>query len=323
MKTPKFWQEKSLIAHFLLPLSFFYQIGYLFKIILQITLYQNKKQKIKTICIANLTLGGAGKTPVTLKVGNLLKKKGIKFSYLSKGYGGEIKNLTKLNHKHTATDVGDEALLLKGCSDSFICHKITSKILEQKEFSKNEFLIIDDGFQNFSWKKDLSILVVDGYYAFGNELTFPAGPLREFIAIGVKRADIIIIINEDRKNIKKRFCKGKKLINAKLKIINGEDFIDKDVLAFAGIGHPDKFFKSLKNSGANIKKKFSFADHYQYSQNDLQRLTKLAKKHNLELVTTKKDWIRMDKKYQDKIKFLDIEVELEGELEFSDFLSTL
>ena len=316
MKAPKFWQEKSLIAYFLLPLAAFYQIGYFLKIILQILQYRKQKQKVKTICIANLTLGGAGKTPMALKIGQLLKERGVKFSYLSKGYGGKIKNFTKLNKNHKSLHVGDEPLLFRESFDSFICQKITSKILQKEQLAKNDLVIIDDGFQNFAWKKDYAILVIDGYYGFGNELTFPAGPLRELAGFGIKRADLIIIIGEDRKNIKKRFCQGKKVIFGKLKIINGQDFAGKEVLAFAGIGRHQKFFKSLADSGANIKQKFSFPDHYQYGGEDLQKLISLAKKENLQLVTTKKDWVRMDRFYQDRIGFLDIEMELDEKIEF-------
>jgi len=316
MRAPKFWRKKSLISYFLLPISFFYQIGYFIKSIYQIIFHRNSKQKVKTICIANLTLGGSGKTPISLSIGKLLKQKNIKFSYLSKGYGGKITNLTKVNSKHNAIDVGDEPLLLKEMSNSFICKKITSKILQNQELSKNDYIIIDDGFQNFSWKKNYSILVIDGDYAFGNEMMFPSGPLRESIKLGIKRADLIILIGKDRHNIQERFCKNKKFIKADLKIINPNDFKNKNICAFAGIARPEKLFNSLETLGANIKHKIKFSDHYQYSNNDIKQLIKFAKERNLELVTTKKDWVRLDKIYQKKIKFLDIEMILSEDIYF-------
>lgn len=314
MKSPKFWQRKSLISYLLLPISLLYQIGYFVKSIYQIIFYRNSKQKVKTICIANLTLGGSGKTPISLAIGKLLKQKNIKFSYLSKGYGGKIKNLTKVSSKHNAIDVGDEPLLLKEISNSFICKKITSKILQNQELSKNDYIIIDDGFQNFAWRKNYSILVIDGNYAFGNEMIFPSGPLRESIKLGIRRVDLIILIGKDRHNIQKRFCQNKKFINVNLKIINGNDFKNKNICAFAGITRPEKLFNSLEESGANIKHKIKFSDHYQYSKNDLKKLIKFAKERNLELVTTKKDWVRLDKIYQKKIKFLDIEMILSEDI---------
>ncbi|MDA7705086.1 tetraacyldisaccharide 4'-kinase, partial [Rickettsiales bacterium] len=311
MKAPKFWQKKSLISYFLLPISALYQILYFLKATYQIIFYRNSRQNVKNICISNLTIGGAGKTPTALAIGKLLQKENLKFAYLSKGYGGTIKKLTKINKDHQATDVGDEPLLLKECSDSFICNKITSHILQDQQLSKNDFLIIDDGFQNFSWKKDFSILVIDGYYGFGNEFTFPSGPLRESIKLGIKRANLIIIVGEDKNNIEQRFCQNKKVIKGNIEIINGDDFKDKNILAFAGIARPKKFFKSLKDSGANIRNRFSFDDHYQYTKSDLQQLIKFAKERDLELVTTKKDWVRMSKIYQKKIKFLDIKMQLD------------
>lgn len=321
MKAPKFWQKKSLISYILLPISFLYQIGYFIKSLYRFIVYQHNNQKVRTISIGNLTIGGAGKTPTSLAIGKLLQKENRKFSYLSKGYGGKIKKLTKINQNHIAIDVGDEPLLLKEYSDSFICNKITSNVLQDKNLANNDFLIIDDGFQNFSWKKDFSILVIDGYYGFGNEFTFPSGALREYIKLGIKRANLIIIIGDDRHNIAKRFCQNQQVIKANLKIINGNEFKGKDVLAFAGIAYPAKFFKSLENIGANVTKTFSFSDHYQYQKKDLDKLTKLAKEQSLKLVTTKKDWVKMDKIYQNQIKFLDIEIKFDENIDLIAIIS--
>lgn len=323
MKSPKFWQKKSLISYILLPISFIYQIGYFIKSFYRFIIYQHNDQKVKTISIGNLTIGGAGKTPTASAIGKLLQKENLKFSYLSKGYGGKIKKLTKINKNHKSIDVGDEALLLKEYSDSFICNKITSNILQDQKLAKDNFLIIDDGFQNFSWKKDFSILVVDGYYGFGNEFTFPSGPLREYVKLGIKRANLIIIIGDDKHDIQQRFCKNKQVIKTNLKIINGSDFTGQDVLAFAGIAYPQKFFKSLDDVGANIKKTFSFSDHYQYRKKDLNKLLKLAKEQDLKLVTTKKDWVRMSKIYQKQIHFLDIEIQIDSKTKFLKLLNII
>lgn len=311
MIAPKFWRGNNLlsylVAYCLLPLSLFYHIAQR----LRNRLTKTSKLKIPIVCVGNLVAGGSGKTPIAIELGLILKEINIDFAYLSLGYGGETKDFTKVSLSHTSEEVGDEPILLAEISDSFICY---NRLLGAKQICKiptKKMIIMDDGLQNPSIFKDLKILVVDGEYGFGNELIIPSGPIREKIKPAVKNIDLIIIIGSDKKQIRTRFCSGKKVISAQIKVINPEKFMNSSMIAFCGIGRPEKFFDSLKKISVNLIEKISYPDHYQYKESDLEFLTNLAKTKNTKLVTTKKDWVKLNKKYQNQISYLDIRIELD------------
>lgn len=307
MKTPQFWHKRTLISYLLLPLSAVYLIGHYLNILRKESYKINKP----VICIGNLVAGGAGKTPVAIALGKILKELNIDFAYLSSGYGGKIRNFTLVKPElHLSSDVGDEPLILSETSSTFISENRVIGARRIELMPEKKLIVLDDGLQNPSIKKDLPILVVDGNYGFGNGFIIPAGALREPICMGAKKADLIVIIGEDKHDISTKFS-DKKIIKAKMNFVNYDQFIGQKVVAFCGIGRPEKFFDNLEKNNIHILEKHSFADHYQYLREEIENMLKIAKKNNAKLITTKKDWIRLAPEYQKQISYLDIAIEFE------------
>lgn len=304
MKAPNFWKKRNFFAYLLLPLSYFYVfIGFLRNLNIKPT-----KVTTPIICIGNLNVGGAGKTPIAIKLGQILNDLKIDFAYLGHGYKSKItENEIILVDKNNKNQVGDEAILLDEINDVIIAK---NRVLAAQEITKvkhKKLIIMDDGLQNPSLQKDYKILVIDGNYAFGNEFILPAGPLRQKINDGIKEINLIIIIGEDKFNLKDRF-KDKKVIFGEIKVKNKAKSTKKDVIAFCGIGQPEKFFNSLKESNYNLIKEISFSDHYHYTQKDIANLIQLSLNNDANLITTKKDWVKLSAEDKEKIEFLDIEV---------------
>ncbi len=314
MKAPDFWKKRNLLAYLFLPLSYFYEFSGLLR---HLSIKPTKVAK-PIICIGNLTVGGVGKTPIAIKLGQILRDLEIDFAYLGHGYKSKInKNeviVVDLKH-YNNNQVGDEAILLSEIADTFIAK---NRVLAAQEISKiksKKLIIMDDGLQNPSLIKDFKILVIDGNYGFGNEFILPAGPLRQRVDSGLEIADLIIIVGEDKFNFTKRF-RDKKVIIGKIKISNKAEFNNKSttessksVIAFCGIGQPSKFFNTLKKANFNIVKEISFSDHYHYKEKDIANLLTLAANNGVNLITTKKDWVKFSKENQRKIQYLDIEIE--------------
>lgn len=309
MKTPQFWQKKNLISYLLLPLTWIYILAsHLRNFFISPT-----KINKPIICIGNFTAGGAGKTPIALAIGKMLKEMKVDFAYLGHGFKAKNDDLIVVNKDlNNAAEVGDEALLLSEISDVFIAKNRVIAAKKIEEIPEKKLIIMDDGLQNPSLKKDLKILVIDGEYGFGNNMILPAGPLRIKPSRAIKNIDLVIIIGEDRFNLAQKF-KDKKVILAKIIVTNQKQIVGKNFIAFCGIGRPEKFFNSLKKSGYNLIKEISFPDHYPYNKKDLEELLALSKRDKTVLITTKKDFVKFDKKYKKQIQFLDIEVEFKME----------
>lgn len=279
------------------------------------------KLPIPVICVGNLTVGGAGKTPVALHIGELLKNKNIKAFFISRGYGGSQKSAIRVDvEQHSAALVGDEPLLLARVLPTIIGkNRVEAANIAIAQGA--EILIMDDGFQNPSLVKNLSLIIVDRRLSFGNERLLPAGPLREPVRCGLKRADAVVIINPANfmptslPNIP--FLLARSMPKPSMLALK-----DKKIIAFCGIAIPHKFYYMLKNAGAEIIEKISFADHYHYQQKDLNLLKKKAKDHNAILVTTSKDIARMGKNFAQDIQDIAV-AEMELTFENQDKLETL
>lgn len=317
MKAPRFWNSKNILSTLLLPFSWIYYA--ISKIncarITPVTL------PIPVICVGNLTVGGAGKTPVALHIGELLKKRNINAFFISRGYGGNQKSPLRVDvEKHSALQVGDEPLLLAQILPTII-GKNRVEAAQLAIAQGAEIIVMDDGFQNPSLTKNLSFIVVDRRLSFGNERLLPAGPLREKVTSGLKRANAIVIINPANfmptslPNIP--FLLARSQPKPSMTALNG-----KKIIAFCGIAIPHKFYYMLKNSGAEIVEKISFADHYYYQQKDLLLLHKKAKEHGAMLVTTSKDMARMAKDFKEEIKDIHA-AEMELVFENQDKLNAL
>lgn len=307
IKAPRFWISKNWVAVFLLPFSFLYYFFYR----LRIKFATPEKLPIPVICIGNLTLGGAGKTPVCLAIGSLLKERGINAFFISKGYGGKQKQAVKIDlSTHNSLMVGDESLLLAGVLPTIVGkNRVEAAKLAVKHGA--EIIIMDDGFQNPTIFKDLAFIVVDRKLSFGNEFTFPAGPLREPVKYGIKRADALIVINPANflptRLLNIPFIIARSHPKASMLKLKGQK-----IIAFCGIANPKKFFRMLENVNAEVKYRISFPDHHHYTESELSLLGKRAENEGAKLVTTSKDAVRLPEYFKKEVEIAEMELIFEN-----------
>ena len=299
MKAPKFWENNGLLAKILSPLAGIYA-GKTAKRLLE----TGYKSSIPVICIGNLVAGGAGKTPICIWLAKQLFSQGKKVHFLSNGYGGDFTKAQKVD-SNDCKKFGDEAVLLAKTAPTWV-GKDRSETAKLAEAEGAEILIMDDGFQSPTLQKDFSIIVVDGKYGFGNGRVIPAGPLREPIDIGLKRADCVIVIGEEQAKLPKfeipKFA-------AQLNIYYDPFLQNEDVVAFCAIARPQKFYDSLTEKGLKIVAKISFADHYLYSEQDLKNILQRATDLQAVAITTEKDYVKIPKQLHLMFHLVRAEVE--------------
>lgn len=313
MKTPLFWKEKNFKSYLLWPLGELYA----FATKLKIKYKSPKHVSIPVVCVGNLTAGGSGKTPVALSIMRLMKKKYRNPMFVSRGYGGKLKNVFVDRQEHTAKEVGDEPLLLSRLAPTVINpnrYKAAQKAFEEGA----DAIVMDDGFQNQTLVKDLNFLVFDGESGIGNGLCVPAGPMREKFDDGLKRADAVIILGEDKQNLQMKI-KGIPVFHGKVVPISKLEFT-RNVVAFAGIGRPQKFYDSLLNMGADLIYTRDFPDHYKYKEEDLQELIDIAKNTNSDLYTTTKDYVKIPYHLRAEFKILEVGIRWQDEQKLFEFI---
>ncbi|MCH2037392.1 MAG: tetraacyldisaccharide 4'-kinase, partial [Rickettsiales bacterium] len=316
--TPSFWNKQySVRSLLLLPLSW---INYV------ITSLRNRFTTPYTascpiICIGNATMGGSGKTPVAMKIASLLVSSGKSVVFLSKGYGGTISSATLVDpEQHTAKQVGDEPLLLCRIAPVVIAKNRIEGVM-QAESLNPDVIIMDDGLQNPTLTKNLSILVVDNDYLFGNERIFPSGPLREPIYSALSKVKAVIAIGDTPNQKLVPYTGTKKTIHASiLPNFTLPSTQQRNVVAFAGIGRPDKFFDMLEKNGYNVKEKIYFPDHYYYTAADETTLHQKAEMHDAVLFTTEKDYIKLSSSMQQQTHAIAIQLKLDDD-ELKDLLN--
>lgn len=308
LKTPKFWTKINLFSIALLPLSLLYFIGF------SLVKFFTKTEKISkpVICIGNLIAGGSGKTPTAIAVGKILNEMSVDFAFLSRGYMSDGSKFLLLSQSdnNKAQQVGDEPLMLLETAPTFVS---TNRLFGAKQIdvmNKFQAIVLDDGMQNNSLHRDFTIMVVDGKIGFGNNFMIPAGPMREPLYVGLKKADLVVVIGEAEKNLLKQL-RGKKIVKALVIPKNLEEFLGKKLIAFCGLAYPAKFFSFLQNQGLEVVYSRDFPDHHIYKIEELENLCQIAKEKNAALITTKKDWVKFPKSFQNQIAYLDIELEFE------------
>lgn len=298
IKAPQFWWE---------PLPFYGKIfsflSWIYGWIVESRLKSVTpiRVSVPVICVGNLSLGGTGKTPVVLFLADYFLKKGRKVGVLTRGYGGKVKGPLRVNtNHHTEREVGDESLLLAGVVPTWVAH---DRVAGAKEMVRKgiNLILMDDGHQNPFLYKDLNLVVVDGFQGFGNKEIFPLGPLRESLKCGLERADVVVSVRSPSKTLKQDLASYKGVIAVAEIILDKNALPSQKIMAFCGIGNPDKFFTSLERAGGEIVERQAFPDHYRYSSSDLKFLKKKALSHQSILVTTEKDWVRLDKLNQKDI----------------------
>ena len=306
---PKFWQSRNCLAYLLLPLSaIYYLLGQLRHYFARpITL------PAKVICVGNYTIGGTGKTQITMKLAQALKAKQIEFVIVSKGYGGSYSKPTTVDHTMSSLLVGDEALELCAYGTTIVSRKISDAVPIINTLSP-KVIIVDDGAQNPNFKKDCVIMAVDGLRGFGNNMLFPAGPLRQ----NNWDADAVVVLDpsDNLENITSK-------IKADIFVArNSPISLDRKTqyYAFAGIGNPKRFFTMLKNHNIPCVKTISFPDHHQYSTSEIDQLIQDAQIVNAVLLTTNKDYVKLKHIYgnhiSDECKCCDISFVIDEEDKF-------
>ncbi len=312
MKTPTHWKSINFLSVVLFPLGIVYGLVTALRLKLKTT----HKVNAKIICVGNLTAGGTGKTPVCLSLAKMLQQNDKNPFFITRGYGGKDKN-TLVTPSHKAMEVGDEPLLLSQQAPTVVNPNRYQAALKAINHGA-DIIIMDDGFQNPSLYKDISLLVIDGNYGFGNGFCIPAGPLREFISSGLKRADAAIILGEDKHNLAS-ILKPLPVFKGKV-VADCNKITNRNIIAFAGIGHPSKFYQSLEECGFNILQNFDFPDHHFYNEKELLQIIEIAKNKNADIYTTSKDFVKIPIKLRPHFKVLEITVEWENSQAFYNFL---
>jgi tetraacyldisaccharide 4'-kinase len=296
MRAPSFWWKPGrgrLLGPLLSPLAALY--GAAAALRMQAA---GRNAGLPVVCLGNLTVGGSGKTPAALAVARLLLAAHERPFFLSRGYGGSLAGPVLVNPSvHGAADVGDEPLLLARLAPTIVARDRVGGA-QAARFNGAGIIVMDDGFQNPSLAKDLSILVVDGRHGIGNGRIFPAGPLRAPLGTQIARAQALVIVGagDGAAAIAERSRRrGLAIFHGRLEPDRQQltALRGRNVLAFAGIGDPQKFFATLAESGIAVAERADFADHHRYTPAEAQALLARADSKNLVLLTTEKDHVRL------------------------------
>ena len=299
-KKPKFWDNSRLSFWSII----LYPLSLLFLFVSSLTKFLKIKNKfsIPIICVGNIYIGGTGKTPLALEIFEIIKSIGKNPAFVKKGYDYLYDEIQMLEKKgKTYSNKNRKEAINSLISDNY------------------DVAILDDGFQDLSIEKDFSILCFNSRQLLGNGFLIPSGPLRENLN-SIKRADCILINgnrNIDFENKISKINKSVKIFYSKYRIKNEENFKNKEIIAFAGIGNPENFFHLLNENNINIKKTYSFPDHYSFSENDFN---KIIENENIKFVTTEKDYLRMNNEQKQRCDFVKIDLEIENKNELINLI---
>ena len=301
-KKPKFWNNKNFLSICLLPLCLITIIFNIFKTYI----ISGFRSNIPIICVGNIFIGGTGKTPLSIYIYNLLKRKKYRPAIVRKYYNSHI----------------DEINFTKSKVGQFFYDKKRTLSISKAETKKNNVIIMDDGLQDDSVIKDLNIICFNSSDLIGNGFVLPAGPLREKLK-NVNNCQIAVI--NGKRNIAfekklKSISNNIEIYQSKYIIKNSKKFRGKKILAFAGIGNPRNFFNLLKDNGFKVKQEISFPDHYNYSKEEIENLISKAKEEGLTLLTTEKDFFRIKRSDFKKINYVSVDLKILNNKSFEKIL---
>ncbi|KAB6714737.1 MULTISPECIES: tetraacyldisaccharide 4'-kinase [Roseobacteraceae] len=327
MKPPLFWSNPQNTpgwqALLLAPLSALYARATALRVA-----QSGYRARIPVICVGNINAGGTGKTPTTIALVQRLIARGYAPHVVSRGYGGKLEGPVRVDErKHRADDVGDEPLLSAAFTSTWVA-KDRAAGVQAAEAAGANVVILDDGMQNPSVKKDMTLIVVDAWRGFGNGRVIPGGPLREPVAAGMARGDVLISIGDTR--AQDRFSSDwagsvsiPRALAQLVPLPTGMDWQGLRALAFAGIGHPEKFFQTLRELGVDLLRAEALKDHQPLSLALMKRLEVEALALNAQLVTTEKDAVRLPRAFRLKVVTLPVRLELADWAEIDGHLSRL
>lgn len=318
MRAPKFWTARNgfsrALSDALRPVGWVYG---------KITVWRANRPWIyraraRVICVGNLTVGGSGKTPVAIAIAKLIAERNAHPFFLSRGYGGRMRGPVQVDPQaHTARDVGDEPLLLANAAPTVVSRDRPAGA-EFADRHGADVIIMDDGHQNPRLRKQISFVVVDAQTGFGNRRVLPAGPLREPVRDGLRRAHAVILVGGDETTTLTGY-RGL-LFRVKLVVEDLPILHERPVMAFAGIGQPRKFLQSLRDLGVQVKSMKGFSDHHAYTAREISAMQVKAAETGATLVTTEKDYVRLPIRRRKGIVFLPMRAEFEDPEAFQTFL---
>ncbi len=292
-EAPSFWWRRpGLPAFLLLPLSALWGLvsGW------RMDMPPSASVSVPVLCVGNFVAGGAGKTPTAIAICLAAAKSGLKPGFLSRGHGGSLTGPAQVDLAvHHAAEVGDEPLLLAEVAPTVISADRPAGAARLIALGC-DFIILDDGFQNPKLAKDLNVVVVDAGRGLGNGMTLPSGPLRAPLTTQMGRADAVVVIGEGVGGdlaVRETARRGKPIYLARIVPAKKTGWKKKRCLAFAGIGDPAKFFRSLEEVGVDLVARHGFPDHHVYSEEEVEELLAEAEEKELTLVTTTKDMARL------------------------------
>ncbi|MGL4235360.1 tetraacyldisaccharide 4'-kinase [Tabrizicola sp.] len=315
MRTPGFWfnppGRPGLAARLLAPFGWLYAAGTARRL-----RQPGYVPRVPVICVGNLTAGGAGKTPTVIALVERLTARGHAVQVVSRGYGGRLEGPVQVDSKqHSAAEVGDEPLLLSAFGPVWVA-KDRAAGVQAAEAAGAGVVLLDDGFQSPSVKPSLGLVVVDAARGFGNGRSIPAGPLREPVAVGLARADLVLTIGDEAAQARFDADWGGTVAVPRLRgtlhpLQMGMDWRGERVLAFAGIADPARFFATLKAEGADLVRGEALADHEPLSDALMRRLEAEANAAGAQLVTTEKDAARLPAAWRAKILTLVVRLKVQ------------
>jgi len=295
---PKFWQYKNFISYLLFPISLLVQLFIFFKK----KTTKPIKFNIPIICVGNIYIGGTGKTPTSIYLAKELSKSGKNPTIFRKYYKSHF----------------DEHLLIKKNFSNLILNNDRVKGVLEAKAKNYDTIIFDDGFQDYKIDKDLNIVCFNQNQLIGNGFVLPAGPLRENIN-SLKNANLVLINGIKNSNFEKKILeinKNLKIFYCEYKPLNLAEFENKKLLALAGIGNPNNFFRLLADNNLDVREKMTFPDHYKFNKDQIQNISEIAKSNNYHIVMTEKDYYKIEKFQLDNINYLKVELKISNKESF-------